>query len=107
MTFYYYESHITIEPIFDEKLEEAKQIAEKYGFKVASLLMQKRKEDTEQRSKYDTFMTAHGHSLLEMEASIRNVVRELLSHGFKIYRYKIEDVVMDSRNEDVLKLLEA
>lgn len=39
---FYYESHITIEPVFDDKLELASNIAIKYKFKVASLLMQKR-----------------------------------------------------------------
>lgn len=54
----YYESHITIEPIFDEDLAKVREIANKYGFILAELLMQKRKEDSAERSKYDTFLTS-------------------------------------------------
>ncbi len=55
----YYESHVTIEPVFDDRLEEATQIAINHKFRIANLLMQKRESDLPERSKHDTFMTGH------------------------------------------------
>lgn len=37
----YYESHITIEPVFEEKLEQVKDIAATYNFRVAKLFNEK------------------------------------------------------------------
>lgn len=101
----YFESHVTIEPIYDEKLEIASNIAKLHGFKIATLLMKKRAEDTETRSQYDTFMTAHSKSLSKMIIGITGLVEELQKQGFKVWRYKIEDIMMDSRTKDVLNLL--
>jgi len=102
---YYYESHITIEPVFDERLQKAKDIADLFGFKVAALLMKKREEDTETRSKYDTFMTGHGTELSFITARTKFCIEMLKERGFTVWRYKIEDTVMDSRIDDVLGLL--
>lgn len=102
----YFEAHVTIEPIFDDKLEEAKQIAVKHGFKVASLLMKKRAEDTAERSQYDTFMTGHSRSYLTLTENTILLVKELQEKGFKVWRYKMEDTLFDSRTCDILGLLE-
>ena len=102
----YFEAHVTIEPIFDEKLVSASEIARKHGFKIANLLMKKREEDTETRSKYDTFMTSHGMSLTFMKIRVKSLIQDLQAHDFKVWRYKIEDTVMDSRTNDELGLLE-
>ena len=59
----YYESHVTVEPLFGEDLEKLKSIAEVYKFRVADLLMQKRPEDSPERSKYDTFATGQHKNL--------------------------------------------
>jgi hypothetical protein len=101
----YFETHVTIEPIFDERLSEAGEIANKHGFRVASLLMKKRETDTEERSQYDTFMTGHGKSLNLMKANVTSLVNELNEKKFKVWRYKIEDTVMDSRTNDEMGLL--
>ncbi len=101
----YYEAHVTIEPVFGERLEEAKKLGAFYGFKVGDLLMRKREEDTEERSKNDTFMTGHGTSLTNVTFRVRRLVQMLQMNGFKVWRYKIEDTVMDSRTEDVFGLI--
>lgn len=101
----YYEIHITIEPVFDEQLELIKKIANGYGFRVADLLMKKRKEDTEQRSSFDTFMTKHSKSLNDAIESIHLVCHELKCHDIQVWRYKIEDVIIDSRTQDILRIL--
>lgn len=104
---YYYESHVTIEPVFDERLSKAKEIAEGCNFKIAHLLMKKRELDTEQRSSKDTFMTTHSKNLKDITDRTVDVVKKLQSSGFKVWRYKIEDIVLDSRHNDVLNLLPA
>lgn len=102
---HYLEAHVTIEPIFDEHLEHATKIAQMHGFKIATLLMKKRAEDTEQRSQFDTFMTAHSVSSLVLEGQITALVHALTVNGFKVWRYKIEDIIIDSRIHDELGLL--
>ena len=101
----YYEAHITIEPVFDEAREYVRVVAEANKFKLADLLMKKRSEDTEERSSKDTFMTGHSKSLLDIETRTRDTIRELQEAGFKVWRYKIEDTILDSRTKDVFNLL--
>ncbi len=105
-----FECHITIEPIFDDNLlNNIKRIAAEERFKVADLLMQKRKEDTPERSKFDTFMTGHDITLYVLQHRMTDLVRALTQIGIKVYRYKIEHIILDSRdhlNPDCLKLLE-
>ena len=101
----YYESHITIEPVFDERLEDFRKLCEPHKFKPASLLMKKRKEDTAERSQYDTFATGHGKLFDDISARTIGLVEDLKAAGFKVWRYKIEDTMLDSRHEDVFGLL--
>lgn len=101
----YYESHITIEPVFDERLEQFKEICKPFSFQAASLLMKKRAQDTPERSQYDTFATGHGQDLDDIYARTRYLVIKLQTEGYQVWRYKVEDTLMDSRNEDVLELL--
>lgn len=102
----YLECHITIEPVFDDRLEHVKSIAENNNFKVAALLMQKRETDTAERSKYDTFMTGHSKTLADIQQRMVKCITDLKNAGFKVWRYKIEDTIMDSRSYDELGLLE-
>lgn len=93
----YFESHITIEPVFDGHLLEVKDIVECYGFKVADLLMKKREKDTETRSKYDTFCTTRSKSYQQIENNTLACVDRLTNRGFKVWRYKIENTLIDVR----------
>lgn len=101
----YYECHVTIEPVFDEKREQVKTIANNYNFKVAELLMKKRKNETETRSDKDTFTTGHSKDRDDLVIRMFDLVNDLKSNGFKVWRYKIEDVHLDSRYGDILSLL--
>lgn len=101
----YYEAHITIEPVFDEQRETAAKIAEKFGFKLADLLMKKREEDTEQRSSKDTFMTGHSKSFEDIKVRTIGAVSMLELNKFKVWRYKIEDTLVDSKAFDEFSLL--
>lgn len=100
----YYEAHITIEPVFDAARDRAAEIAKASGFKLAHLLMQKRKDDTAERSKHDTFMTGHGKAYHDLCGRLVICVHSLHAAGFKVWRYKIEDTLIDSRTQDVLGL---
>lgn len=101
----YLECHITIEPVFNERLEQASQIALDHKFKIANLLMQKREHDQPERSKHDTFMTSHSQDLDDMKIRMINLIDHLKQYGFKVWRYKIEDVIIDSKIIDELELL--
>lgn len=96
----YYESHVTIEPVFDERLIKFVEICASYKFLVANLLMQKRKEETPEKSKYDSFCTGRDSSFPELEHRMMGLLTSLKKEGFKIYRYKIESAVLDSRYND-------
>lgn len=102
---YYFECHITIEPVYDERLELATEIAKKHKFIIAELLMRKRKEDTESRSKNDTFMTGRHSNYEILEDRMKSCIYYLQLNGFKVWRYKIEDTIIDSKQQDTLGLI--
>lgn len=95
----YYEAHVTIDPVAEERRNAVQELADPYGCKLAKLLMQKG-----QPSNLDTFMTCHGRDLMQMEARVAGLVRRLQAVGLRVRRYKIEDTLMDSRHEDELGL---
>jgi len=66
----YYESHVTVEPVFDERLEKFKEICAPHTFKPAKLLMKKRSFDTPVRSEYDTFCTGKNKNEEKLRLSI-------------------------------------
>lgn len=101
----YFECHITIEPVFEESYGVVVAIGKKHGFRVAELLMKKRKDDSPERSMYDTFMTSHSKSLSDIKYRMICCCKELEIRGFKVWRYKIEDTVLDSRTEDLYSLI--
>jgi len=96
----YYESHITIDPVFDEQLKRVSEIAFTFGFKVAELIM--RKGGTH---KEDSFMTSRHKQYDVMVQRTTYCIRNLQKEGFVVRRYKIEDTMVDSRINDDFKLL--
>lgn len=97
---HYYEAHVTVEPVYETDLERFKVICHDYKFRVANLLMQKRKGDTEERSKNDSFCTGRGISYTDIEKRMLALVERLQKEGFKVWRYKIESTLLDSRYDD-------
>ena len=97
---HYYEAHVTIEPVFDKKLAELSKIANIYGFRVASLLMQKRKKDTAERSKNDSFCTARSISYSDLKDRMMSFMYDIKERGYMVWRYKIESTLLDSRYDD-------
>lgn len=104
-TYLYFESHITIEPVFGDDQERASVIAREFGFRLADLLMRRRKEDTPSRSKFDTFMTTRATKFQDISERTQDCVRKLQENGFAVWRYKIEDTLVDSKTWDEFELL--
>jgi hypothetical protein len=102
---HYYESHVTIEPVFDDKLDDVKRISSECNFKVANLLFKKRECDTEERSMHDTFTTGHSKYYEDIVERTKRLVDNLQKAGYTVWRYKIEDTMMDSRIDDEFALL--
>lgn len=98
----YFESHVTVEPVFDDRLAEFKRVASRHQFRAAELLMKKRREDSAERSKYDTFATGRSSDREKLQSLMLSLIRELQSLGFQVWRYKIEDCLLDSRYDDSL-----
>lgn len=100
-----YECHVTIEPVFDERLEELKELVKPFRFKVADLIMKKTFLDKEEPSKKDTFMTGHSTNWEDIQSRMINLITEVENNNYKIFRYKIEEILLDSREEDIFRLL--
>lgn len=97
---HYYEAHVTIEPVFGEDDMVFRKIAKAYKFHVATLLLQKRKEETPTMSKNDAFCTGRSVSYSDIEDRMLALVRALTNAGFLVHRYKIESTLLDSRHDD-------
>ena len=91
----YYESHITIEPVFGEELELVKKIGKENLFRTADLMIKKRKEDTPQRSQFDTFLTGRSSDYEDLHKRMLECVGALQFLEFKVWRYKIEAALID------------
>jgi len=91
----YYESHVTVEPVFDERLEKFKEICAPHTFKPAKLLMKKRSFDTPVRSEYDTFCTGKNKNEEKLRLSMMLLIKDLIDNGFDVWRYKIEAILLD------------
>lgn len=90
-TDYYFESHITIDPVLDqEKLQELKDLVKPLGFRVAKLFMQKGDP-----SNLDSFMTAHAKDYYSIMRSTYSAVNKLEDRGYGVRRYKIENILLD------------
>jgi len=96
----YFEAHVTIDPVPQEGRSELERLAKEYNFKLAKLLM-----DKNVPSQLDTFLTGHSKSFIQICSDMQNLIKRLTNLGYKIRRYKIEDIVLDSRIEDVFDLL--
>lgn len=92
-----YEAHITIEPVFDERLTEFQNICGRYGFKAADLIMQKSRKDTPTRSSRDTFCTGWGNDSSILKTVTEGLVSDLIDRRFSVWRYKVEETLFDKR----------
>lgn len=90
---WYYECHVTIEPVLDERACELEKIATFHNFKVANLIMKK----TGMVNEDDSFMTSRHKNYRTLHGRMMGLLNELKSRGFVIYRYKTEETIFDSK----------
>jgi hypothetical protein len=102
---HYYESHVTIEPVFDKRLDLFIMLCRSMKFHVADLLMKKRANDKPVRSSLDSFCTSRSDDYKDISLRTVFLVNKLKDEGFKVYRYKIESTLVDSRYDDEFGLL--
>lgn len=102
----YLECHVTIAPVFDEERDRLKQVAAQYQFSVAQLLMRHSAKVPAQAHHDDAFLTGRGKDLDELRNRMEALVRRLRDEGFTVWRYKLEDTLLDSRYGDPLQLLD-
>lgn len=95
-----FECHITIDPVAEDIRKNIETLANAYRFKLAKLLMQ-----NGQPSHIDTFMTSHDDFKEALECRMVALCLDLKEKGFKIRRYKIEAIILDSRDKDIYDLL--
>ena len=95
---HYLEAHVTISPVFGSDRDRASEIAKRHKFKLAHLVMLKEK-GPDMPSQRDTFMTGHSKNIDDLVQRTKAVVEELRATGFKVWRYKVESCVIDSRQQ--------
>lgn len=100
-----FESHITVEPVFDDRLDLFNELCKRHGFQVARLLLQKRKESSPTRSDKDSFCTGRDVDVEALIERMKSLIHDLSSNGFIIWRYKIEQIIVDSKQNDVYDLI--
>lgn len=93
----YYECHITVEPVFGERLELLNELAVRYQFRVANLLFQRRATETPTRSNKDSFCTGRDQKYDDMKTRMEALVVSMEESGFQVWRRKIEAVILDER----------
>lgn len=96
----YYECHITIEPVFEDRLIQLQEVASTHSFKVANLILRKSHSDPGIPAQDDTFCSAKSDNLETLRAQMLLMLENLMAFGYKILRYKIESIVIDSKKED-------
>ena len=92
-----YECHVTTEFVdpTDRRVIKLQAICMRHLFRLAKLYKENR-----ETSDLDTFMTGHADSYDVMHDRMRDLIHDLKEHQFKVTRYKIEEILLDSRNGD-------
>lgn len=92
-TEYYFECHITIDPVLDStEVDQLKQTIATQDFRLAKLFMQKGIP-----SNLDSFITGRHKDYETLLERMYKLVEELPKQGFHVRRYKIENVLLDVR----------
>ena len=102
-----FESHVTIEPVEGDRFDLFSKLCTENGFKPAHLLMMKNRQWTEERSDRDQFCTGHSANYPALEERTLQLVEDLKSRGFKVWRYKIEHTLLDVRMQRLVTVTES
>ncbi len=101
----YYECHITVDPVFKDKLDILIAQAGNQYFRVADLVMLK-EDGSSKVSTKDAFLTGRHEDFNILYERMHELIRCLKWWGFTIRRYKIEKTILDSKYFDICKLIE-
>lgn len=99
-----YEAHVTIEPVYGAGFDLFEKLSTRQKFKPAELLLQKQRKDTPIRSSKDSFCAGHSKTYDDIYTRMMALVDSLKKHGFAVWRYKIEGVVFDKREERLFSI---
>lgn len=88
-THLYFEAHVTVEPGKEAGLME---ICKPVAFRVAELYMK-----NNVRHDKDSFCTGRGKDYIDLYDRMMHVVQECLKAGITVWRYKIENTLLDVR----------
>lgn len=91
----YFEAHVTVAPVESLELERMRALCNLCAFRVADLLMVK--GGVASSSTKDTFCTGRGDVYEELKGRTIGLVSCLTTFGFKVWRYKIENTLLDVR----------
>jgi hypothetical protein len=89
----YYECHVTVEPVFGERLEELKSLADSCSFRVANLVML----DKDFPNQKDSFCSARHKDLQTLGDLMLRFVGALKIKEYKVFRYKLEATLFDTK----------
>lgn len=93
----YFEVHVTVEPVEGDRLDLFKEVCSWSGFRVADLIMVKKRKVTEERSDRDQFCTGRFNFRDVAERTMYELLDNLEVNRFEVWRYKIEAVILDVR----------
>ena len=94
----YYEAHVTIDPVIDDELEKFKELCKQHKFRVAELLMKKKKSKTGfVLNDHDQFCTGRDLDAKELCKRMFDLIKNLELNGFTVRRYKVENTLLDKK----------
>jgi hypothetical protein len=89
----YFECHVTIDPVFADRLAMFESLCKQFQFRVAKLIMVKGFAPSDQ----DSFCTARSKNYDELFDRMWGLHEVLKDYGFVVRRMKIEDTLFDTK----------
>jgi hypothetical protein len=94
----YFEVHVTIEPVEEERYDLFKSLSKEWGFWCSEWALKK-------ENGYNFFATSRSKSYDDAFNRMDSLIKNLLNNKIKVLRYKIEDTVLDSKILDELEII--
>lgn len=94
----YFECHITVEPIPEARVQEFAKLCKEFGFWSSDWALADKT--------YKFFATSRGVERQDIQERMQSLIKRLKEQRFKVFRYKIEDTILDSNISDELQLLD-
>lgn len=96
-----YECHVTTEYLGEEDRGTYELLTSKFTFKMGKLYMKK-----DEKSEMDSFFTCHHDDFQVIKSQMLDFIKVIKDLKIKVLRYKIEDIVLDSKYQgDLLEIL--